>query len=81
MLEMPLHSREVKRGLVALLGALCLVSCASGPAQPSLVGDPDVHGESAIPWNRPQAWEGSAGLPAGMPGGAGNPNPNNPTSY
>ena len=42
MLEMPLHSREVNSSRSGLLGALCLVSCASGPAQPALVGDPDV---------------------------------------
>ncbi|MGH8094799.1 MAG: hypothetical protein ACREIF_15225 [Chthoniobacterales bacterium] len=82
MLGAPIRSEKIGRGLMILLGAVALGSCSTNePNQTALVGDPDAGHTSSIPWNKPQGWEGSAGLPAGLNGANGNPNPNNPLGY
>jgi len=40
-----------------------MVSCAS-EKPPALVGDPNDHPESTIPWNRQEKWEVGAGIPS-----------------
>ena len=81
MLATPIPSFRIRPFLPILLLAGTLVSCATAPKQAALVGDPDSPSESSIPWNKPQGWEGTAGLPAGLSGADGANNPNNPAGY
>jgi len=37
--------------------AIAITSCASPEETPRLVNDPDVHGDSTIPWNKQEKWE------------------------
>lgn len=60
-------SRSLLRCLALLSAGLFFVSCAST--------DEDDHGKpvppsenlSALPWDRPQTWEGNTGMAAMMP--------------
>jgi hypothetical protein len=82
MLEVTIRHLRVRCGLTILLAAAALSSCATDePKHTALLGDPDAQRESSIPWNKPQGWESSAGLPAGLNGTNGSPNPNNPAGY
>ena len=65
-----LEARILKRGLtIALLAAsAALSSCASQPKETALVSDPDARGDSSIPWNKPERWEGRADVPPGLGG-------------
>jgi hypothetical protein len=79
MLEVTIRHPRVRSCLTTLLAAAALSSCATDePKQTALLGDPDARRESSIPWNRPQGWENTAGLPSGLNGSGGQPNPNNP---
>jgi hypothetical protein len=84
MLATPIRSLRSVRSLTILLLAAAFVSCASeAPKQTALMGDPDSNSshDSSIPWNKPQQWEGTAGLPLGLSGADGSNNPNNPAGY
>jgi hypothetical protein len=35
----------------------------------ALINDPDAHGESSIPWNKPAKWENGANVPGGINAG------------
>jgi hypothetical protein len=45
------------RAALALVGAVCLASCATRP-EPQLVSDPSAQRESSMPWNQQEKWEG-----------------------
>ena len=82
MLATPIRSLRIVRSLTVLLLAGGFVSCASeAPKQTALMADPDSSRESSIPWNKPQQWEGTAGLPLGLSGADGANNANNPAGY
>lgn len=70
MLEAQILEHRWKRGLtIAFLGAAAfLSSCASQPKQTALVSDPDARSDSAIPWNKPERWEGRENIPGGIGG-------------
>ncbi|HEX3817569.1 MAG TPA: hypothetical protein VHW03_04710 [Chthoniobacterales bacterium] len=71
MLGLTIRNLRVRRCLtIACLGAAAaLSSCATKPTQTALVSDPDATVGSAIPWNHPASWEGTAGVP-GAPQGS-----------
>jgi hypothetical protein len=82
MLATPIRSLGIRRSLTILLLGGTLASCATNtPKQTALVGDPDAPRESSIPWNKPQGWEGTAGLPAGLSESDGSHSLNNPAGY
>ncbi len=49
--------------VLLLCSIVLMVSCAS-EKPPALVGDPNDHPESTIPWNRQEKWEVGAGIPS-----------------
>jgi hypothetical protein len=83
MLVTPIRRFEIRRSIAILLLAGGLVSCASQEPKPAALvgGDSNAPGESSIPWNKPQGWESTAGLPLGLSGSDGSTNPNNPAGY
>ena len=52
--------------LFAALAAAFFTSCAAQKPAPTLVDDPDAQRASAIPWNKPQPWEGHPNFPSGL---------------
>ena len=51
-------------GVLLLYSIVLMISCASEKPPPALVGDPNDHPESTIPWNRQEKWEIGAGIPS-----------------
>jgi hypothetical protein len=64
-----LNHRRAPNLTIALLAALAaafFTSCAAQKPAPALVDDPDAQRASAIPWNKPQPWEGHPNMPTGL---------------
>ena len=74
MLATPIHRQGLNLWLAIFLLTLAAVafsSCATEKPPPTLVSDPDSHGESSIPWNKPAKWESSVNVPGGIGGAQG----------
>jgi len=56
MLAQVLKLRTVVVPLLLCAFAVALTSCAA-QKQTALVNDPDDHGGSQMPWNKPEPWE------------------------
>lgn len=60
----------MKTGLRFLFGILLMLA-GSGCADTGAANNTDNHGASAIPWNRPEKWEGTGALGGMMNAGVG----------
>ena len=56
MLEQVLKLRTIVVPVLLCAFVVALTSCAS-QKQTALVNDPDDHGGSQMPWNKPEPWE------------------------
>ncbi|HEX4638513.1 MAG TPA: hypothetical protein VH170_03410 [Chthoniobacterales bacterium] len=50
------HERKIA-GVILLVAAGLLASCASQKENVALVKDPDAKPEGALPWNKQEKWE------------------------
>jgi hypothetical protein len=56
MLAQVLKIRKIVVPVLVCAFVVALTSCAS-QKQTALVNDPDDHGGSQMPWNKPESWE------------------------
>jgi hypothetical protein len=56
MLAQVLKIRKIVVPVLVCAFVVALTSCAS-QKQTALVSDPDDHGGSQMPWNKPEPWE------------------------
>jgi hypothetical protein len=56
MLAQVLKIRKIVVPVLVCAFVVALTSCAS-QKQTALVNDPDDHGGSQMPWNKPEPWE------------------------
>jgi hypothetical protein len=57
----------MKALLSILVLSACLTACDSAPKKPKPVPPPGTGDISGLSWNRPQKWQGQAGLGGMMP--------------